>query len=77
LTKQDKDETIKFNQSYPIVNHRYTQLNPKKPVSSEEKPRKTVKTLDLGEKKKVWHKRPNHFESTKKLMQFTEQVNVI
>jgi len=44
------DETIKFNQSYPIVNHRYTQLSPKNTRSSEERPRKASKPQIWGKK---------------------------
>jgi len=38
---------IKFNQSCPIVNHRYAQLIPKKTRSSEEKPRNPEKHWKL------------------------------
>ena len=41
---------IKFNQSYGILFHSYTQLIPKNPWSSEEKSRKVLKTSDVGGK---------------------------
>jgi len=68
---------IKCNQLCPIVNHIYTKLIPKNHRSSEEKPRKALKTPDLGAKPQVWHHWPNHFESMEKVTQLTKQVNVM
>jgi len=52
---------ITFNRSYPILNHRYTQLIPKNTRSAEEKHIKALKTPDLGAKLQVWHHWSNHF----------------
>jgi len=50
-----------------------TQLNSKNSRSSEEKPKNALKASDLGTKPWVWHHRPNHFESTKSVMQLIDQ----
>jgi len=56
-----------------------TQLNPKNPRSTEEKSRnpKGIENTDLGEKHQAWRHWKNHFESTKKVTQLTEQVSVM
>jgi len=41
------------------------------------KPRKALKTPNLGAKPQVWHHWPYYFESAKKITQLIAQVNVM
>jgi len=44
---------------------------------AKEETQKGIETPDLDAKPQVWHHQSNHFESTKKVTQLIEQVNMM